>query len=693
MGRSLGLLMALMLAFAGCSDAEVAADAARHLLDNGVVVDVGTDGSVRLSKDGRTLITIDGRGPVSADFELLSNDLFGMWQFERSGEQRRGFSRYVGSDATADGAVVRYEAPDGSEARILLNADADAVRLHLSVDGTFQALALPLSCDAEASFFGWGAQYNATDQRGERFDLFVQEQGLGRKGTPEVLTAAGHAHTSYYPMPYFVDARGFGMLVETDYRTIVDLCASDASVAWLEVEAAEPLSALVFPGPTTADVVRALGDRVGRPKQPPAWAHELWIGSQGGRDAVLAEAAALEAAGIDVGVFWVQDWTGPRPQVGGGTGVQYRWTADDAHYPDLPGLVDDLHGRGYRFLAYANPFVMPSLSDHFDAMDAAGLLIQDGDGTTLLHPSPAGADASHPDLTNPESADYVKSFLTAMVRDIGFDGWMADFAEWLPIESTLFDGSDARAYHNRYPEAWHRLSREVMDQQRPTGDWVVFTRSGWTGQQAVAQVVWCGDQEATFEASDGLPTVVPCMLNLGLSGVPFVTHDIAGYSGGPSSKELFLRWVELGAFTPIMRTHEGNLKDENWSWDSDQQTIDHVRRFAAIHALLAPELQQLAREAADSSMPIVRHLMMVFPEDRAARAVDDQFMLGPDLLVAPVVRQGATSRSVYLPSGNWFHVWSGESYEGSATVEVAAPIGEPPVFSLGDDRSDLRQAG
>ena len=675
---------------AGCGGGGQAQPAAAsYTLDDGTIVEVGGDGSVALFQEQHGLMSIAPGGPETATFDVSWQSLFGMWSFDRPDETRQRFGRFVGSEATATGVQVRYQSADNAAASIDVELVDGELRLRVQSDAPYDSIAIPLRCDDASSFHGWGEQYNASDQRGAQFDLFVQEQGLGREGTPDSLTPAGHEHTTYYPMPYFVDARGFGMLVETDNRTLVDLCNSDPDVAWIEVEASAPLAAVVLPGPTPADVVMQLGDQVGRPVAPPSWAYQLWVGSQGGRDAVLAEVDALEAAGVPVGTFWVQDWTGPRTNAGGGSGVQYRWVADDAHYPDLAGLVAELHQRGYHFLSYVNPFVMPDLPDHFDAMDSQGLLIMDDDGQTLLHPSPAG-DASHPDLTNEASRDYVKSFLRDMVDDLGMDGWMADFGEWVPPEAVLSDGGDALAYHNRYPEAWHRLSREVMDELRPSGDWVVFTRSGWTGQQSVAQVVWCGDQEATFAAGDGLPTVVRCMLSLGLSGVPHVTHDIAGFSGGPSSKELYLRWIELGAFTPIMRTHEGNEKDANWSWEKDQQTTDQLRRFAMIHDVLAPEIDALAQQAAQTSMPIVRHLMLEFPDDAASLAVDDQYMLGPDLLVAPVVEQGVTERDVYLPPGAWFHVWSGTEHQGGELITIDAPIGQPPVFSRGGDRTDLR---
>jgi alpha-glucosidase len=386
---------------------------------------------------------------------------------------------------------------------------------------------------------------------------------------------------------------------------------------------------------------------------------------------------------------WVQDWIGGRNWTPTIYDLTYRWVADDALYPDLAALVAELRAdHDVRFLAYANPFVIRDL-DHFDEMEAMGMLPRREDGSTYDF-SVVFSQGSVADLTNPAAVDYIQGFLSSAVTELGFDGWMADFGEWLPTDAVLSSGEDARLVHNLYPALWHRTSREVMEEERPDGDWVIFTRSGWLRDHAEAQVVWIGDQEADFLPGDGLPTVVPAMLNLGLSGIPFVTHDIAGYSGGPSDRELFMRWTELGAFTPIFRTHEGLKAAENWSWDRDAETTAHFRRFARVHEALKPELLRLAEEAAATSMPIVRHLAMVFPDDAGSRAISDQLMLGDDLLVAPVVTEGATRREVYLPPGAWFHVFTGERFEGPGTVTVEAPLGTPPVFSRGEDRTDLR---
>lgn len=671
------------LAAAACGDGS----GRRFELGGGAAVQVSSTGAVQIAAAGRIVMTIPPEGVSVRTFDESFTAPLGIWEFERAGVDTASL-RFESVTDFDDAIQVRYRSGDRS-ATMTVRAGDGPLSIQIAASGPATSIAVPLRCDPEASFFGFGGQYNGGDQRGEAFELFVSEQGIGRTGGPFAIT--GGAHTTYFPMPYWVDHRGFGVLVETTRRVNVDLCASNPELAWIEVIDSRPLSMVILPGPTPLDVIDQLGAHVGRPALPPDWAFGLWIAAQGGPAEVMAVADALDSAGIDASALWVQDWTGRRRNADGGFGVQYRWAADPDFYPDLAELVAAIHARGMRFLGYANPFVDPELDDHFAEMDAAGLLIGDPEGGSYRFLAPNGR-ASMPDLTRPEARAYVRDALGAMVTELGFDGWMSDFGEWLPLDAVLADGTSALDYHNRYPIEWHRIWREVMDELRPDGDYAVFARSGFTGVHRFAQIYWIGDQETSFSATDGLPTVVPAMLNLGLSGIPYVTHDIAGFTSleGPSTKELYLRWTELGAFTPTMRTHEGSARDDNWSWDADAETTAHFRRFARIHAALQPEIVVLAAEAKQTSAPIVRHLMLEHPDDPIARTVDDQFLLGRDLLVAPVLAEGATERQVYLPDGVWFDVWTGERFEGRQTIVVAAPIGRPPVFSRGADRSDLR---
>lgn len=667
-------------------------------LSNGLQIIQNDNGDFVFTLDNRQLLVLpESASLASREIDEKVESSYGQWRFTRNDEKETSYSYVDGSLVfSEDKFSLQYSSEKNETVEMEVSTVDDStsrVTFSFSQDKA-NSRAVAFRCMEGATFHGFGEQYNATNQRGEKFRLFVSEQGIGRDdsltgGALWMLT--GNSHTTYFPMPYYLDAKnGYGVLFETDYRSYADICNTNEEFAWFEIMSDEPISLLLFHGPKPLDVIEQLGKAVGRPATPPDWAFSPWICSQGGKDAVYAQIDLLEQNDIPFSALWVQDWCGIRTNMDGGSGVEYRWEHDDELYPDLKQMIADIHSKGYKVLAYANPFVQKELDNHFAEMDQEGFLIKDPEASaTYEFTSPAGV-ASHPDFTNAETVEYVQNALSLMVSDLGIDGWMNDFAEYQPLDATMSDGSNPRAYHNRFPIEWMRMAREVMDKERPDGDWVIFSRSGWTGIQSVAQIHWVGDQEATWSKTDGLPTVVPAMLNLGISGQPFVTHDIAGFSGGPSTKELFMRWAELGAFTPVMRTHDGNKKNENWSWKKDEDTISHFRKFAKIHELLKPEFIDLAQTAKETSAPIIRHLMLVFPDDPQTYNISDQFMIGDNLLVAPITDEDKIKRFVYFPEGEWYNIWTGEKQEGNSTVEIDAPLGQPAVFSRNEDRSDLR---
>ena len=692
-----------------------------------VRIEASDDGTVEVIVDGNTLFALAGTGPIARTFtDRWSYQGAGLVLFRDRTDERADELSVQSVSNEGDSARVEYASGSRSAVLTAVTVSEEVSEFQLEVAGSeADSFAVGVRCDEGGTFHGFGMQYNATDQRGEAFELFVNEQGVGRDGSPGINV--GNSHTTYFPMPYYVDARGFGVLFDTNARVRVDLCKSDEGVAWFEVISGASVRWRVFHGPTPLDVVRQLGDLVGRPTTPPAWAYNLWLASQGGDAVVRAEADELEAAGVPASAFWVQDWTGLRPNQEGGSGVEYLWSPketcdgpDDVCYPNFAGLVSDFHEDGYKFLVYVNPFIVdpssplgvedPSrFAPRFDEMEEQGLLVkeinEEGESVTFTG---VGANFpqvnAHPDFSKPETSDYIRDALASIVTDYGVDGWMADFGEYIPFKSEdevpafdrtfpiHADGSIADERRNTFPVDWHRVNREALEQARPDGDWVSFARSGFTGVQGAALIHWVGDQMTDWNADDGLQTVMPALLNLGLSGQPFVSLDIAGFSalGEPTTKELYLRWTELGAFAPVMRTHQGARKDENWNWNSDAETTAHFRKFTFVHCALKDDFMALAEEAASTGAPLLRHMMLAFPGDEATRDLSDQFMIGDSLLVAPVVEEGATSRSVYFPAGTWFNVWSGETQQGGQRVVVDAPIGSPPVFSRGEDREDIR---
>ena len=671
------------------------------------------DGTVEVIVGGNAIFALAATGPVARNFTDKPSGA-GTIEFTRSDEVSDPLSvRSIENQGKR--ATVAYVNADGSRTATLsaVAVDDEVSEFQLELAGTAPAadsIAVGIRCDEGGTFHGFGMQYNATDQRGEKFPLFVNEQGNGRDGSAGINI--GDSHTTYFPMPYYIDARGFGALFDTRHRVNVDICATDPGIAWVEVVGRGAVSWRVFHGPTALDVIRQLGDLVGRPTQPPAWAYNLWLGSQGGRDAVLAELAQLEAADIPASALWVQDWTGVRRNFDGGFGVQYLWEPketcsgeDDICYPGFAEMISGLHDDGYKFLAYVNPFIVhPESVDaaddparfatRFNAMEEMGLLVKNRDGETYRDGAVANfpQQDAHPDFSKPETADFIREALANIVETYGVDGWMADFGEYLPFDSVHSDGSNADERRNRFPVDWHQANRDALEQARPDGDWAMIARSGFTGVQGAAQIHWVGDQQTDWGDLDGLPTVTPALLNLGLAGQPFVSLDIAGFAvgAGPSTRELYMRWTELGAFAPVMRTHQGADKVNNWRWDKDEATTSHFRQFTYVHCALMNDFMMLAAEAEETGAPILRHLMLVFPDDRETWGISDQFMIGDALLVAPVSVEGATSRSVYFPAGSWYNVWTGDPVQGGQRSTVDAPIGRPPVYSRGQDREDLR---
>jgi alpha-glucosidase len=672
------------------------------------------DGAVEVIVGGKIIFALAATGPVARNFTDTPQGI-GALAITRTAEVTDPLSvRSIENRGV--GATVAYANADGTRTATLfaVAVDDDFSEFRLELAGSeVDSIAVGIRCDERATFHGFGMQYNATDQRGEKFSLFVNDQGNGRDGSGGINV--GDSHTTYFPMPYYIDARGFGALFDTRRRVNVDLCATDSGIAWVEVIGGGAVSWRVFHGPTALDVIRQLGDLVGRPTQPPPWAYNLWLGSQGGRDTVLAEVAQLEAADIPASALWVQDWTGVRHNPEGGFDVQYLWepkqtcsSEEDVCYPGFAEMISGLHENGYKFLTYVNPFIVdpetvrpeddPSrFEERFDLMNDMGLLVKNRDGETFSDLAVANVPQRHayPDFSKTETSDFIRDALASVVETYGVDGWMADFGEYIPFDSVHSDGSNADERRNRFPVDWHQANRDALEQARPDGDWVMIARSGFTGVQGAAQIHWVGDQQTDWGALDGLPTVTPALLNLGLAGQPFVSLDIAGFSvgAGPSTKELYMRWTELGAFAPVMRTRQGADKVNNWRWNTDEETTDHFRKFTYVHCALMNDFMGLASEAEETGAPILRHLMLVFPNDRETWAISDQFLIGDSLLVAPVTEEGATSRSVYFPEGTWYNVWTGEAVQGGQRSAVDAPIGNPPVYSFGQDREDLRNWG
>jgi alpha-glucosidase len=320
----------------------------------------------------------------------------------------------------------------------------------------------------------------------------------------------------------------------------------------------------------------------------------------------------------------------------------------------------------------------------FPEAEAAGYFATDKSGKTALVDF-GEFDCGVVDFTKPEAAAwFAERVIGQNMLDYGLSGWMADFGEYLPIDVELANGIDAKLMHNAWPTLWAEVNDRAVASRGKTGEALFFMRAGFTGVQRHCPLLWGGDQSVDFTRHDGLVTVISGALSSGLLGNAYHHSDIGGYTslfGNVRTAELIMRWAEMGAFTPVMRTHEGNRPRDNLQIDQDSQVLAHFARMTKVYVHLVPYLKSLVMEASARGLPIQRPLFLHFEDDFRTYAIQDAYLYGPDLLVAPVWQADKTEWSTYLPEGaDWVHVWSGKAFTGGQDATVPAPFGEPPVF-------------
>jgi alpha-glucosidase len=427
----------------------------------------------------------------------------------------------------------------------------------------------------------------------------------------------------------------------------------------------------------------------------PDWLNEgAVVGMQGGTAEVYAKLEALEALGTPIGAFWLQDWVSNR-ETTFGKQLWWNWQLNEARYPGWAQMVQDLNDRGIRVMTYMNPSLVDVegvegfTRNFFREAEALGYLVKNEQGDPYPIAN-SDFDAGFLDVTNPEAREWWKQMIREQMLGLGVSGWMADYGEALPFDSVLHSGEDPAVYHNRYPEEWARLNREVLKEDGIEGEVAFFSRAGNTRNPGQSTLFWVGDQLVTFDGDDGLKSAIKGMISGGLSGWSLNHSDIGGFTtismviNVHRSKELLMRWMETSAFTSVYRTHEGVQPENNVQFYTDPETYAHFARFAKVFRALDYHRTELMQEAAVHGYPVMRHPLLHHPEDPNVYGLKYQWMLGPDIMVVPVVDEGDNDVNAYLPVGDWVHVWTGDLYSsrpsGRWHENVPAPMGQPGVF-------------
>ncbi|MBQ6542803.1 MAG: alpha-glucosidase [Clostridia bacterium] len=432
-------------------------------------------------------------------------------------------------------------------------------------------------------------------------------------------------------------------------------------------------------GDTFEDTVSELSEILGRQPELPDWVYDgAILGIQGGTEIMMNKVRTCLDRGMKVAGVWIQDWEGRRITAFGKQ-LMWNWEWDRELYPGLDKAIEELKEKNIRVMGYCNPFLAIEKPLYKEASEK-GYCVKDKEGRDY-YVTITTFPAAMVDFTNPDAWEWLKNVIKKNMIDFGLSGWMADFGEYLPTDCVLYSGEDPELVHNTWPARWAQLNREAIEESGRLGDIMFFTRAGHSATPRYSTMMWNGDNHVDFSLDNGLPSVIPAMLSLTCSGYGLSHSDIGGYTTFGKmrrSEELYMRWCEMNAFSPLMRSHEGNNPDLNAQFDASDEVLSHQTKMAQIHTLLKPYIKDAVRYNAEKGVGAVRPLFFYYDEEKAYEE-SYEYLLGRDILVAPVIKKGASLRQVYLPGDEWIELSTGRELKGGLYA-VEAPVGKMPVY-------------
>ncbi|MDR0450477.1 MAG: hypothetical protein LBH26_04350 [Treponema sp.] len=534
------------------------------------------------------------------------------------------------------------------------------------------------------ALFGGGERFNRANQRGKVLDIMSLDRWAQTEGN------------SYAPVPLVLSSRGYALFFNRYERSLLDLGAENEGL-WSCTQMDGPLDLYLFMNDDPAAILRDYGALTGYAPLPASW----MFGIQVCRHLRLKEFSAAEGIEAMMGKMEENDF--PWDAV-----IAEGWdTYNPETYNDLKRIVAAVHARGKKFLLYEACGRVP-YAEEGEAQEriARGLrfktayLVSEPDGNYRLPETAAynPADAPDPkrsqfvDITNPEAMEWWRRFVWGrLVEDIGADGCKIDFCEQFPdhIPLRFHDGRPSSGAHLWYPTLYNALMYRYFNQYRPEGG-MCFSRGGGIGAQRYP-FLWAGDQLREFGF---LQSILTSILSSGLSGIPFMSYDMAGYmpaknpDDNPEDK-VFIRGAQMSCFSSNMQTHGIVTRP----YDFAEPVKDIYRAYAKLHQALRPYLLEQAGRASSTGIPLLRHLFLYDPKDPAVLNIEDEYLLGSALLAAPVFSL-AEERDIYLPKGDWRNLWDGAVYQGPRNLRsFPAPLRQIPVFLLeGNDSGAIGRA-
>jgi alpha-glucosidase len=545
----------------------------------------------------------------------------------------------------------------------------DGAGMRWQVDGT---VGLSLTIHPDESCYGLGERASSLNLRGKRLELWNHDPWEYGWGTDPL----------YFSIPFYLGVHSngvYGLLWDNASRGSVDLGAATANEISFEAEGGE-LCYYLFAGKDVNTILSRYTELTGRINLPPLWAlgyHQSRF-SYPSQDAVLKLAADLRDRNIPCDAIYldIHYMDGFRA---------FTWSRE--RFTGLRQLITELHTKGFKVVAALNPGI--KADPHYPAYNTGisqDVFLKYPDGEPFSAASWPGI--SHfPDFTRSESRSWWVERARELV-EAGIDGFSNGMGEptvlttegvrslpdYIPYDNDG-RGADFAGSHNVYGMLMGCASLAALEQHRPAHRQWNLSRAGFAGAQRYA-ASWTGSNASDW---DHLRLSVSMTLNMGMSGAPMTGAAVGGFRGNADG-ELFTRWLQAACLMPLFFSHSapGTLQHEPWSFGQPYEIINRVTIQLRYRLLLY--LYSVVAQCKEFGWPVVRPLFMAEPDNPNLRSVDDCYMLGDAILVAPVLEPGAVSRSVYLPTGQWYDYWTNELLDGGQDLVVTAPLERLPLF-------------
>ena len=568
------------------------------------------------------------------------------------------------SDLTIEVASdpVRLAFLDSTGARLLHEPIDGGMSTERRPDAASRRVRASFAFSGEQHFYGLG-------QGGHQLD---------RLGTARQLwnTQIGHGPGSDMGLPLLLSSRGYGLFFDNTSDAVVAVGRSDNGVRLVYTAEAGRLTWYFLMGPDLRGVMGAVAELLGRPSLPPRWALGFLQSTRHFDD--TAELRALPRSIREKripcdGLVYLSSY-----------GEALGWNRGVGHlefqpelWPDPAALLADTKRQHFEVITHEYPVLHEKSPLFADAL-ATGYLLPEGYERAAVAGRPPAAyrdGQRYVDFSNPAARAWWWGAHRDL-RELGVAGWWLDGGEGPPARAQLHAG-DGTLLHNFYDRFRQQAFAEGEAADRPDQRVFMLCRSGAAGMQRLGAACWSGDINNDFAT---LEAQVPLGLNTGLSGVPYWGTDVGGFFHPvPETGELYARWFQLGAFCPVFRSH-GWVWREHVPWAHGPEIEAICRRYAELRYRLLPYTYTLAWQARTLGLPLMRPLVLNYPEDPRVWQLGSEFLWGDDLLVAPVTRAGATAWPVYLPAGAWYDFWTGARHDGPGGVMLEAPLDRLPLL-------------